>query len=253
MTFSLQSLLVIFPIFVRAAALLSLIPMFGGRIVPRLVQIAFAASLAIIASGFIPVEDAYPTHFVALVMITAKELLTGLLMGFAVRLVFHVAEFAGSLISMESGLMRSDAFDPLLQSQSTTVSTVLFHLSTVMIFVTGVHHEIIEAFVLSYRKVPIFAPLPLFRGVEALTHATANVFLLGLRIAAPVVALSFVINVTFAVLGKAVPKMNVFIVSFPVKIYAGLSLLLLIIGLIVQYFHDYIRGIPTQMIEFLSF
>ncbi len=61
------------------------------------------------------------------------------------------------------------------------------------------------------------------------------------------------INMTFSVLGKAVPKMNVFMISFPVRIVVGMCLLLVVVGLITQYFHSYIEYIPKRMIEFLMY
>ena len=48
----------------------------------------------------------------------------------------------------------------------------------------------------------------------------------------------FLINVSFAVLGKAVPKMNVFMTSFAIRILSGLVLLVSSILLITSY----IRG-----------
>ena len=63
----------------------------------------------------------------------------------------------------------------------------------------------------------------------------SHVFVIGTLIAAPFIALNFLVNVSFAVLGKAVPKMNVFMTSFSVRILGGLVLLVASILLITSY------------------
>src|SRR5690606_14239161 len=87
-----------------------------------------------------------PEHFLGFSLAVVRELLVGLLMGFAVRILFHVAEFAGALISIDASLMRSDVFDPFSQAKATTVGTVLFHLSALLLFITGTHYHMIESF-----------------------------------------------------------------------------------------------------------
>lgn len=248
-----EEIFMAFMIFIRAGAIIALIPMFGGRVVPMQFQVALAGGIALILFPIISSGMAPPEHAIGLFIAFFRELFVGVLLGFAVRMVFFIGEFAGTLISTEMSLMRSDSFDPLLQSNSTIISSLFFYLTAILILLSGTHYLILEAFVLSYQKVPIQASLPSFHGVEAFARATGDIFLLGLKIAAPIVALGFIINVMFAVLGKAVPKMNVFIVSFSVRILAGLSLFLLTIGLVIHYFYNYIVGIPSRMIQFLSF
>ena len=68
-----------------------------------------------------------------------------------------------------------------------------------------------------------------------LLSEVSRVFLIGTLIAAPFIAFNFLVNVSFAVLGKAVPKMNVFMTSFSVRILGGLVLLVASILLITSY------------------
>ena len=69
-------------------------------------------------------------------------------------------------------------------------------------------------------------------------NEVSNVFVLGTLIAAPFIAMNFLINISFAVLGKAVPKMNVFMTSFAIRILSGLVLLVSSILLITSYVFD---------------
>lgn len=242
-----------FMVFTRVLGLITLVPFFGGRVIPKQIQIALGGGIALLVYPLVFNSNAIPEHGLTMLIFAFTELSIGFLMGFAVRMVFYIAEFAGTLISTETSLMRSDIFDPLMQSNSTSMGTLLFYLCVMLLLVTGMHYEIIRVFVGSYNVIPIGGVLPILKNVTPFVRASSGIFLIGLKIAAPIVALSFIINMTFATLGKAVPKMNVFITSFAVRIIAGLGLLFLSFGLIVQYFHGYIQNIPAQMLDFLSF
>ena len=79
-----------------------------------------------------------------------------------------------------------------------------------------------------------------------------QVFILGTLIAAPFIALNFLINVSFAVLGKAVPKMNVFMTSFAIRILSGLVLLVSSILLITSYIIEGSRRSVEVMLDIIQ-
>ena len=80
----------------------------------------------------------------------------------------------------------------------------------------------------------------------------SHVFVVGTLIAAPFIALNFMINISFAVLGKAVPKMNVFMTSFSIRILSGLVLLVSSILLISSYIIDNSRRSISIMLDIIQ-
>jgi len=80
----------------------------------------------------------------------------------------------------------------------------------------------------------------------------AHVFVVGTLIAAPFIGLNFLINVSFAVLGKAVPKMNVFMTSFAIRILSGLVLLVSSILLISSYILENSRRSVEVMLDIIQ-
>jgi flagellar biosynthetic protein FliR len=111
---------------------------------------------------------------------------------------------------------------------------------------------VIKAFVLSFELLPIgsffLTANPTAEFVDEVTH----VFVLGTLIAAPFIALNFLINISFAVLGKAVPKMNVFMTSFAIRILSGLVLLVSSILLISSYIIDHSKRSVEVMLDIIQ-
>ena len=110
----------------------------------------------------------------------------------------------------------------------------------------------LKAFIMSFELLPIGAfflkASPTVEFVEEVSH----VFVIGTLMAAPFIALNFLVNVSFAVLGKAVPKMNVFMTSFAIRIFAGLLLLVSSILLISSYILENSRRSVEIMLDIIQ-
>jgi len=176
----------------------------------------------------------------------------GLLLAMMVRMVFFAVELAGHLISYEIGLMASNSVNPLLGSTDATLTSLLYYFSLLIFFVVNLHHEIIRAFILSFEILPIGSYFLNANPTLEFVNEVSNVFVLGTLIAAPFIALNFIINLSFAVLGKAVPKMNVFITSFAVRILCGLVLLVSCILLISSYVVEHGKRSVEVMLDVIQ-
>ena len=252
MIIPLDSLLVTMLIAIRAGGLLLGIPVFGGKGIPLQVRLALAFFLSLMVQSVVPLQTVFPDHFASVYLMAFNELCTGFLIGLAARMAFFTVELAGHVIATELALMTSASFNPLSGTSTTSIGTVLFYFAVTLFLVTEIHHEVFHAFVHSFELLPAGAPLAAVLSVEALLIDSAAIFSVGLQIAAPVVAVNFIVNLTFAVLGKVVPRMNVFITSFPIRIWAGFLILLSTVGLISHYILTVARDTPERMLRFLS-
>jgi flagellar biosynthetic protein FliR len=219
---------------------------------PTKAKISFGLLLSLMINPLVPAELSLATNFAGAILLALNEVCIGLLLAMSVRMIFFAVELAGYLISYEIGLMASNSVNPLLGSSDATITTLLFYFSMLVFFVAGIHYDVLKAFIMSFEILPIGSFLLSINPMSQFVGEVSRVFLIGTLMAAPFIALNFLVNVTFAVLGKAVPKMNVFMTSFSVRILGGMVLLVASLLLITSYILDNARRSVEVMLSIIQ-
>ena len=238
-------------IFLRATGMFLIMPVFSGAMIPATVRIAISAILAYLLAPIFGNFGGVPGHWFIVVMQVIHEVLTGLLMVFAVRFLLYALEMAGEIIAVQIGLSLSSNIDPVTRNQATPPNTMLLSLGTILFLVTGAYQFCLVAFARSFE---IFPPSAIFepQSINTVIASSGRIFLLAVQISAPLLAISFLVNMSFSVLGRAAPSLNVFMLSFPVQILAGLTVFSMTLGLTIQYILRDIQYLPESMLRFLK-
>ena len=239
-------------VFLRTGAFFLGIPLFAGKMIPVRIRTAFGLLLAILVNPLVPANLELATHVAGAILLAINEVCIGLLLAMTVRMVFFAVELAGHMISYEIGLMASNSVNPLLGSTDATITTLLYYFSLLIFFVTGLHYDVLKAFIMSFEILPIGAFFLKANPTLEFVNEVNHVFIIGTLISAPFIALNFMVNVSFAVLGKAVPKMNVFMTSFSIRILGGLTLLVSSLLLITSYIVDNGRRSVEVMLDIIQ-
>ncbi len=239
-------------VFIRAGAFLFFIPYLGGHMVPMKARIALAFLLAVFLATYAGQEVGVPANFIMMILAGVNETIAGAIMGLAARMVFYVLEMAGHYISVEVGLMVSKTLNPMVGESYTIVESVLFYFALLIIFATGLHLETIAAFAKSFSIVPPGTLIAMKPTVDILIKETSHIFLLGLQISAPFIAVIFVVNMSFAVLGKIAPNVNVFMVSFAVRTAVGLTVFFLVSGILTRVIYHKGEQVPLLILNFIG-
>ncbi|HET6787970.1 MAG TPA: flagellar biosynthetic protein FliR, partial [Aquabacterium sp.] len=156
------------------------------------------------------------------VMVVLQQVLIGVTVGFAARVIFAAIEFAGEIVGLQMGLNFASFFDPMSGGQATAVSRFYGTCAAWLFVVMNGHLLITAAVVQSFTTFPVGPePLAFIRTLQPQVWG-AEVFRLGLWVSLPIVAMLTLVNMVMGLIARVAPQMNVFSVGFPVSIGVGL-------------------------------
>ena len=240
-------------VLVRTVAILSALPLLGSRNVPNRIKVTMAAGIAIILTPVVTI------HFkpdwlqpLPLLMGLAAEIFVGISLGLATRMLMAAVELAGQVMGFQVGFGFAQAVDPATQLQTPVFGQLLTVLATLLYFQIDGHHLILLALGSSFSLIPPFGAhlqAPLLVDIVQLMQATMNT---GLKLALPVIAVTFLIHLTMGILGRLVPQMNVLITSFPITISVGLLVLGFGLPLMAMILQQSILGMEEVLWDLLT-
>ena len=225
MTFTVANLEVYLAVAMRIAGFVMTAPFFSTRSVPQRVKILLTMAVSIIVYCVIPYEPLEYSGVIGYAGVIISEAIAGMILGLFANLAMYILSFAGQLADMEIGFSMVTQFDMSNRMQVTITGNVLMYAVTLMMIVTNLHLYVLRAVVDSFLLVPVggvrLSPL-LYEGYLGFL---VDYMILAFRIILPVFAALLIVNAVLAVLAKAAPQLNMFVVGFQLKIFVGLAVL----------------------------
>ena len=236
---------------VRATGVMVVSPVFSSKAVPAMIRLMMALFVAMLAVWTRKAPGNLPANIGDLVVAMAQEAMIGFLMGWVVRLTMNSVEVASQIISSELGMSMGQQIDPMSDTSESAVGQLLTSFAAMAFFISEAHQAVLASFLRSFDV----APLAMLRGnvsaPELLVAATGKIFHIGMQIAAPLIAINFVISFTFSILGKVAPSVSVFSESFAVRIVVGLTLLGITLSLAAQLLLESFGQVPEAMLRII--
>lgn len=206
---------------VRIAGIVSVFPILNSRTIPMPVKTGLVTMLGLVLTPIIHLPS-LPTDPTLVITGIGSEFLIGLTIGLAVRLLFSGFQVAGDLVGTQMGFGAIQMFDPMSHQNAPIIAQFQLTLGSLVFLSLNAHLMVVHAIGMSYEFVPPFAAKLSESIAQDIIQLTQNMLVVALKLAAPVFATLLVVNTVLAVLGRAVPQMNVFVMSFPLTIGAGL-------------------------------
>jgi flagellar biosynthetic protein FliR len=244
-----QAFLVLFGLsFARFIAFITIVPFFGGSVVPSQVKVATATALVIITYPALLAElpqDGGPLPFgpVGFIGMLAKEVFVGFTLGFVASLVFEAVQVAGRIADLQRGSTMSELFAPQLQERVSELGQFKLQLAIVIFLTIGAHRFFITALVRSFEFIPAMKFPHVEPGwtpaAEFLTMMTGSVLSIGIQLAVPIVVTLLLTDLFFGLINRVAPQVNVFFLSMPVKMWIGVFVVLLMLPFLIERFREY--------------
>jgi flagellar biosynthetic protein FliR len=234
----------LFLIFVRVGAILMSMPIFKSRSIPVLVKFGLALAASIVLYPLLD-RTAFPVvrDLGSFAIGVVGEIMLGISIGMAVNLIFVGLQMAGQISGYQMGLALARVMDPSAGEQVPLLSQ-FFQLFAFMIFlIINAHHWFLMALADSFQLVPPFGFRVSGSLIEQLIHIGGHMFVIAIKVGAPVIAALLVTSVAFGLIARTVPQMNVFLVAMPLKIIIGL----LFIGFSLPYLSSFLKALFSNL------
>ncbi|MEM7611752.1 MAG: flagellar biosynthetic protein FliR [Pseudomonadota bacterium] len=221
--------------FIRISAFVVALPAIGGAFVPRRVRAVFAIVLTIVIAPLVTHDlEAIEIFSLAGVIRAMQEVAMGLIMGFVVQVVFDAITLGAQTISMSMGLGFAVFIDRVTGVNIPVIGQLYLMLALLIFLAIDGHLALIQLLFDSFSTAPIGTAYLSVADAQAVLTWTSQLFVGAMHIALPAVTTLLIVNLSFGVMSRAAPTMNLFAVGFPISMLLGFVVLYLSVGSIEQ-------------------
>lgn len=209
---------------IRAAVWLALCPPFNNRGIPvpvkALLSVAITLPLAPRLAPQIPADMSTGV----LIAIAAEQAVVGAALAFITALLFAAVQVAGNLIDLVGGFSLAFSMDPFSQQGNAVFGRFYNLIGMALMFGTDSHQLVLRGFAHSYTAVPLTGMLSMQTFADIIIGGFGEMFLAGLQIAAPLIAIMLAVDVALGLMTRAAPALNPFSLGFPAKVLLTLTI-----------------------------
>lgn len=204
----------------RPGALIATAPAFGGAFAPPPVRIGLAVVIAVLLVPAVPPQSFASTAGLGLVV--AREMAIGVLMALSLRAILAGAELGGHLTGSQLMLSYGSVVDPQGGVRSNLVANLYGNLALITFLLMNGHHALLRALAASYTAIPIGEGGIGVSLAGTVVQLLGIVFVLGARLAAPIVVVMLLVEVGTAIMARVAPSLNLLAVAPPLRVAVGL-------------------------------
>lgn len=207
--------------FLRILTVFLFLPIFGDTAVPTRLRLVFAIMFTFFLwpvftdARFAPGIDTWSPFSLGLA--TMREVFFGFATGFAGKILIHAASISSNLVGVNMGFQAASLFSPATGEQESSFATFKAWLVLICLLAMNIHHVFLTALVDSFQSVPLGGAAhdgPIAQAALQVVHAS---FLLGLRLAAPLLVVQVLVTLALGLLNRALPQLNALVMQFPLS------------------------------------
>lgn len=208
---------------IRMTAFLMVAPPFSHQAIPARIKAMLGLGLGLAVSQRLSVGHT-PKDTAGFITGVVLELVTGLVLGFLVSLVFAAIQSAGSLLDLFSGFQMAQGFDPQMMINGAQFTRLMQMAALALLFASDGYQLVIGGLTGSFAALPLAGGVDLAQPVQAMVSAVTGMFLSAVQIAGPLLVVLVLADIGLGLLTRVAPALNAFALGFPLKIFITLAL-----------------------------
>jgi flagellar biosynthetic protein FliR len=225
----------------RISIVLFLLPFFGANLLPNPVKAALCLVLTLAVYPMLSFPATLmPGNVWSLTLMFLGEVVMGLLLDILVLFLFSAVQCAGAIMGFSMGFSLMNSMDPMTGASESGLGSLMSQVTTMLFLSLNGHLVLIGALAQSFKLVPPGGLLINAALGEHLIAFSGQLFVMALKIAAPIMASIFLVDLALALVARAAPQMNVLFIGFPLKIGVGFLFMTLVFGAMALYVGRYI-------------
>ena len=210
----------------RVAGAILFVPLPGFGSAPSVARAVFAVALTLCLFPAWPhLAILGPVPLDRLAGWAASESAFGVLVGVTVGFIVEGFQLAAQLINLQAGYSYVSAVDPNSEADSTVLQVAMQLASSLLFFSLGLDRQVIRVLADSLQWFPAGSFWPSFRLGDGLVRLGSGMFLTGVKLAMPVVALVILVDLAMALFGRMQAQLQLLSLAFPLKMLAAIALL----------------------------
>ncbi|MHC4171489.1 MAG: flagellar biosynthetic protein FliR [Planctomycetota bacterium] len=240
-----EKLLAFAMVLTRISAFFLVLPVFGWKSIPVRIKVALIVLVAVFFSVVIPLAtEPEGVSVLEAILLIANEATYGLALGLIVTFVFTAVKFSGRIIERQMGLAMAQILDPMTGERTQPLSSLLEMIFIILFLSANGHHLLLLIISRSYETFPAGSVPTISVLAGGIIKAGSTMFVLGLRLAAPMLAAFLLLMVVLAVLARMVPEMNILFISLPLRVGLGL--------LMAAIFLPFLNGFVAEFADWMG-
>lgn len=226
---------------IRISLILFLLPFFGANLLPRSVKGALCMVMALALYPHLSFPGSMlPGNPWMLALMLLGEVVMGLLFDILILLLFSAVQCAGAIMGFSMGFSLMNSVDPMTGASESGLGHLMNQVTTMLFLCLNGHLVLIGGLAQSFALVPPGGLLINAALGQHLIAFSSQMFVMALKIAAPIMASIFLVDLALALVARAAPQMNVLFIGFPLKISVGFLFMTLVFAAMSLYVGRYI-------------
>lgn len=210
--------------FARIAGFFMTVPIIGARIIAVRVRLVLALTVTIMVVPQLNLLQ-NPLPFSALsvsgIILLLNQVLIGVMMGFIVQIFFQSFVLGGQFIAMQNGLGFATLVDPVNGVNVASIGQFYLILSNLLFLSMNSHLVLIDILIGSFTSMPLTDLASTLGLAAGLVANSGSMFKVAVLMALPAVTALLLVNLSFGLMARMSPQLNIFTVGFPFNMVFG--------------------------------